>query len=87
MNADPVTAALRAITETKHLLQSLLISSETFDYHEAQRALKSLDRKVRDLGKLQSRLETTRKRRSVRAPNICVVDFQNLASVKDSQAH
>jgi hypothetical protein len=85
MNTEPLTAALREISETRRLLESLLISSENFRYKEAKEALSALERKVRDLGRLQVRLEKGRHRRGASAPNICVVDFRN-PPPKDSQA-
>ena len=60
MSSDPVQLALREITETKHLLEALIISSESFDYCAAKAALGSLQKKVRSLGKLQAELSAQR---------------------------
>ena len=86
MNTEPLATALRAITETKQLLDSLITSSETFEYREAQRALKALGRKARELGKLQARMQSNHRRRIAGLPNVYVVDFQNPASARDSRA-
>jgi hypothetical protein len=56
MNLDPVQISLREITETKHLLERLIISSESFDYFAARAALDQLQQKVRLLAKLQAAL-------------------------------
>jgi hypothetical protein len=72
MNVDPVSLALQNITETKHLLQTLITSSETFDYFKAKATLDLLDKKVKHLAKVQAQLQ------SVNAPtasNVRVVDF------------
>jgi hypothetical protein len=81
----PLAVALRAVSETKELLQSLIVSSETFDYQSAKRALVTLDRKVRELGKLQTRIEGGIRRQTADAPNVCVVDF-HASSSRDSRA-
>jgi hypothetical protein len=86
MNSEPLTAALQAVTETRRLLQSLLISSENFRYKEAKAALTALERKVRELGKLQARLEKGERRRITHPPNVCVVDFRK-SPAKDSRAY
>jgi len=79
MNTEPLSVAVRAIAETRQLLESLLISSESFRYKEARVALVSLNRKARELAKLQSRLENGQKRRGVQPANVCFVDFKNSA--------
>ena len=56
MNCDPLNLALQHVSETKHLLDSLLTSSERFDYPKAKLALQALRKKVRDLTKLQAEL-------------------------------
>ena len=72
MNPDPLSVALREVTDCKRLLETLITSSETFDYPKAKVALKQLNRKVRELAKLQTELarEVNRSR-----PNIHVLDF------------
>src|SRR2546430_4951756 len=55
-----LSTALAEIAETKHLLERLIISSESFDYVEAKSALTKLNRKIRDLGKLQSKYQIGR---------------------------
>jgi hypothetical protein len=73
MITDPLGTALKQITETKELLQLLITSSESFDYPEAKAALKKLNRKVRDLSKLQTKYQRVH---NSSQPNICVVDFK-----------
>jgi hypothetical protein len=82
MNTDPLTLALREIAETRGLLETLITSSESFDYPQAKIALTKLNRKVRDLARLQSKLQE--KHRS-RFPEICMPDFtQPLKSATES---
>jgi hypothetical protein len=73
MNNDPLGLALQEITETKKLLERLITSSESFDYLQARVALKTLNRKMRQLGRLQSRM---RAEIAATSPNIYVLDFQ-----------
>ena len=73
MNHDPLATALREIAETRSLLESLLTSSESFDYPNAKAALKQLHRKVRELGRMQARLE---KASQVRHPEIRFINFK-----------
>ena len=79
MNPDPLSVALREVTECKRLLETLIRSSETFDYPKAKVALKQINRKVRELGKLQSQWQEELKRSQ---PGIHVLDF----SKTDAQA-
>jgi hypothetical protein len=58
MIADPLDVALREVTETKRLLESLLTSSESFDYIRAKAILAELRVKVRVLGRTQAELAT-----------------------------
>jgi len=73
MNNDPLGLALQEITETKTLLERLITSSESFDYLQARVALKTLNRKMRQLGRLQSKM---RAEIAATSPNIYVLDFQ-----------
>jgi hypothetical protein len=73
MTSDPLGAALKEISEARHLLQSLLTSSESFDYRQAKAVLKKLNRKVRDLARLQADYA---KREKLRAPNLYILDFE-----------
>ena len=57
MNRNPVDIALQHVSETKHLLDALITSSESFDYRKAKSALKALEKKSRELGKLQAELQ------------------------------
>ena len=70
---DPLAIALREIAETKSLLQSLLKSSENFDYPKAKLALRELTKKVQALSKAKAKFETLLKQRE---PNIRLVDFR-----------
>ena len=56
MNRHPVDLALQHVSETKHLLDALITSSESFDYRKAKLALKALQEKSRELGKLRTEL-------------------------------
>ncbi len=75
MNMDNLALALREVTETKNLVASLLVSSESFDYAQARLALKALNQKVRDLSRVQARLEKEHGGPSSHPANVCVVDF------------
>ena len=57
MNFNPVDLALRHVSETQHLLDALLTSSEQFDYPKAKLALRALQRKARELTRLQAELK------------------------------
>jgi hypothetical protein len=72
VNNDVLAIAAREIAETKLLLDALISSSEGFDYHKAKAALRRLEQKSRELGRLQKKLERTR---SDSDPNILRVNF------------
>jgi hypothetical protein len=72
MNTDPLTLALREIADTRGLLETLITSSESFDYPQAKIALTKLNRKVRDLARLQAKLQ---EKHQARFPEICMPDF------------
>ena len=71
MNVDPVSLALHNITETKHLLQTLITSSESFDYFKAKATLDLLDKKIKHLSKVRAQLQAVQPV----ATNVRVVDF------------
>lgn len=73
MKSDPLTTALRNVAETKYLLESLLYSSESFDYTRAKKAIGLLDRKIKVLGRLQNEMETLVQ---IRQPEIRVINFR-----------
>ena len=73
MKSDPLTVALRSVAETKHLLEALLIASETFEYKKAEKTLALLLKKMKELGRLQAEMEALVQ---VREPNIRVVNFR-----------
>ena len=73
MNIDPLAIALKEINETKELLESLLTSSESFDYLKAKAALKELSRKARELARVRMRFETLQR---TSPANIHVLDFK-----------
>jgi len=79
MNIGPLGIALREIGEAKNLLENLIFSSQSFDYIQASTALKKLDRKVRELGKLQTKYQHAQK---MTVPNLCVVDFKPRTSAE-----
>ena len=72
MNPDPLSVALREVTDCKRLLETLITSSETFDYPKAKVALKQINRKVKELGKLQTQWQEQLKQSQ---PAIHVLDF------------
>jgi hypothetical protein len=74
MKNDPLTTALRSVAETKHLVEALIHSSESFDYRKAKKTISLLDRKVKELGKLQAAMESLSQ---MREPNIQVVNFRS----------
>ena len=69
---DPLAIALREVSETRQLIEGLVISSENFDYQRAKEALKLLERKRRFLVKLQKEFSM----KMPKAANIAVVNFQ-----------
>ena len=73
MKSDPLTAALRSVAETKHLVEALILSSESFDYPRAKKTVRLLERKVKELGRLQAEMEAFA---HAREPNIQVVNFR-----------
>jgi len=77
MNADPLALAVREIAESKDILQSLILSSESFDYPKAKLALKKLQQKIRILEKLQTSLEAKQTSPPKHIPNLCVLDFRS----------
>ncbi|MDB6030076.1 MAG: hypothetical protein JWM16_414 [Verrucomicrobiales bacterium] len=82
MNTDPLTLALREIAETRGLLENLITSSESFDYPQAKLALTKLNRKVRDLARVQTKLQAQHR---ARFPDICMPDFgRPIKGVKES---
>jgi len=66
VNLDPLDLAIRHICETRHLLDGLITSSETFDYRKAKDALYALQLKIRELGRVKASLEG----QIISAPNI-----------------
>ncbi len=82
MNPSPLDLALKEITETKHLLDTLIHSSESFDYPKAKAALKELQKKQRELAKLQAELTQQKKltQTTPAQPNITFVSFRAAAS-------
>jgi hypothetical protein len=56
MNCNPVDVALQHVSETKHLLDALITSSESFDYPKAKLVLRALQKKSRELAKVRAEL-------------------------------
>lgn len=54
---DPLDLAIRKISETRSLLALVVTSSESFDYPKAKAALCELELKLRELGRIQARLQ------------------------------
>ena len=73
MNIDPLSTALKEITETQSLLEGLIQSSERFDYPKAKTALRRLSLKIRALDKVRVEFEA---RLKARTPNIHILDFR-----------
>ena len=71
MNSDPISIALQEITEARRLLETLITSSESFDYPKAKAALEQLTRKVRDLRQREAQLQA----QIPADPKIKVLDF------------
>lgn len=78
MNIDPLSLALKEISQTKTLLERLITSSESFDYSQAKIALNKLNGKVRDLTKLEAKFLRLQKSQ----PDIYVLDFKNGLAVE-----
>ncbi len=71
--SSQVDLAFKHVSETKQLLESLIVSSESFDYPRAKIALKSLQRKTRELAKLQAELS---QKKLPSHPNVTFVSFR-----------
>jgi hypothetical protein len=71
MTPDPLSIALQEITEARRLLETLITSSESFDYPKAKVTLQQLTRKVRELRKHEAQLQA----QIPVGPKIRVVDF------------
>ena len=79
MNSDPLDVALRHINETKDLLDTLIKSSESFDYQHAKSALKELQRKSRDLAKTRAAIELRRCHTGTLPENVVRVPFRSVS--------
>lgn len=79
MNNQPLAVALREIVETRKLVEGIVISSENFDYMKAKRAIATLERKIKRLGRLQAQLQEGHRLPLAKAKNIIAVDFQKAA--------
>jgi len=73
MNIDPLGTALREIAETRALLETLLISSEQFNYPRAKIAMGQLRKKLQTLTKTKARFEELVQQRQ---PHIQVINFR-----------
>ncbi len=82
MKIDPLGTALREIAETRALLESLLISSEQFDYPKAKLAIGHLRKKLQTLTKTKARFEDLLRERE---PNIRVLNFRQAAASAQSR--
>ena len=74
MHCNPIDLALKHVSETKHLLDALITSSESFDYRKAKLALKELQEKSRELGKVQAELQA--QSAMVLPPNVIAIRAQ-----------
>lgn len=68
---DHLDLAIRKISETRSLLALVITSSESFDYVKAKSALQELQSKLRELGRVQAKLEEQN-----REPREDVIPFQ-----------
>jgi hypothetical protein len=68
---NPTELAIAKIGETKRHLEALIMSSESFDYRRAKKALVELQKMLKELGRLEKTLRATRPQ----PPNVCVVEF------------
>ena len=82
MNIDPLSTALKEIVETRAMVESLVVSSEKFEYAKAKVALRELTGKVQALAKTQAKFAALLK---ARQPNICVVDFRSPSPPRNAQ--
>ena len=73
MNSDPIDTAVRHVAETREMLEKVVTSSESFNYIEAKKGLQKLQRKMKQLGQLQARLQ---KMKAQSNSKICVIDFR-----------
>jgi hypothetical protein len=72
-NSSPLDLAIKHVAETRHLLETLVLSSESFDYPRAKIAVKELQKKSRELAKLQAELSDEKKSS---ATNVTFVPFR-----------
>jgi ubiquinone/menaquinone biosynthesis C-methylase UbiE len=72
MQTDALDIALRHVAETKNLLGTLIVSSESFDYVQAKKTLRLLERKLKDLSKAQRELQSGKNALHL---NVLPVDF------------
>jgi hypothetical protein len=78
---EPVSLALKEVTETRRLLELLITSSESFDYATAKLALAQLQQKTRHLASLEGRL----RQYLPLAPNVQEVVFTGTAAGPESR--
>ena len=78
---DPFSTALKEIAETRAMVESLVISSERFDYPKAKVALRDLTKKVQALTRAQARFAVLLKERE---PNIRVVNFRDSSAPRNA---
>ena len=55
MNAEPLDLAIRAVTETRRMLELVRESPDSFAYHLAKRAVAELQAKIRVLARVWAR--------------------------------
>lgn len=65
--------SLRHLAESRAMLEKVVVSSEEFNYREAKLALVALEKKIRELGRIQKQLQ---KQLRV-SQNVHWVDFQS----------
>jgi hypothetical protein len=71
---DPLEIAVEKIAESKRILDTLITSSESFDYPRAKWALGALQKMIRELGKTRAEFEELKRQPK---PDLRVIEFPN----------
>jgi hypothetical protein len=79
--AAPIDIAIRHISETRRLVESLITSSESFDYVRAKAALNTLRSNVRVLARVQAELI-----QRAEIPSEAVIRFPGADAIADPGA-
>jgi hypothetical protein len=63
-----INQAIRELSEARSLLAALILSSESFDYPKAKQTLGALERKIRELARVEAQLRA--ELTALAAPNV-----------------